>query len=107
MCRGRCDLFYLHDEPRRLRFALVGRLDGEELLELERTWRTAESIRARRALVVDIRRLHSEDEPTRALLDRLRAAGATILGGGDRSRRHSNLNAESRWRRALAALAWK
>jgi hypothetical protein len=107
LCPERCDLFYLHDEPHRLRFALVGRLEEEELRQLESAWRTAESIRAHRPLVVDVSRLQCEDEPTQALLDRLRAAGATVLGEHNQSRRSGSLTAESRWRRALAVLAWK
>ena len=72
-------MFYLHDEPQRLRFALTARLDQESMRDLEASYRTAESIRMGRAMVVDTRRLVDLDEPTRALLDRLKAAGATVI----------------------------
>ena len=54
-------------------------MDSEELKDLEGAWKTAESIRSGRALVIDMRRFASVDEPTRLLLDRLQAAGATFL----------------------------
>ncbi len=74
-------MFYLHDEPRRLRFTLIEELGPDELKDLEGSWRTAESTRGSRALVVDIRRLKSLNESTQALLDRLRGVGAEIVAG--------------------------
>lgn len=72
-------MFYLHDEPRCLRFALVEELGPDELTDLEGSWRTAESTRGGRPLIVDIRRLKSLNERTRALLERLRGVGAEIV----------------------------
>ena len=72
-------MFYLHDEPGCLRFTLVEELGPEELADLEGSWRTAESTRGARALVVDIRRLKSLNEKTRALLESLRRVGAEII----------------------------
>jgi hypothetical protein len=72
-------VFYLHDEPRCLRFTLVEELGPDELADLEGSWRTAESTRGARALVVDIRRLKSVNERTRALLESLSRVGAEIV----------------------------
>jgi len=72
-------VFYLHDEPACLRFALVQALDANELRDLDGCWRTAESIRRGRPLIIDVSRLISIDERTEALLRRFSEAGASIL----------------------------
>jgi hypothetical protein len=78
-------VFYLHDEPSRLRFTLVESLIPEELRDLEASWRTAESTRGDRALVVDVTRLRTADEAVRRLLERFRDAGASILEARSRA----------------------
>ncbi len=75
-------MYYLHDEPQCLRFTLVEGLDARELSDLAGSWRTAESTRGGRALVVDIRRLRAIDQRIEALLGELKRAGARIVGGG-------------------------
>lgn len=69
----------MHDEPAGIRFALVGKLDDQELQQLEASFRTAESVRRGREMIVDARKLDVADESTQVLLERLRASGATLL----------------------------
>ncbi len=72
-------MYYLHDEPGCLRFALVEGLEPNEIDDLAASWRTAESTRGARPLVVDIRRLKLLDDRIRALLANLESAGARIV----------------------------
>ena len=77
-------MYYLHDEPCCLRFTLIQQLDSDELRDLEGCWRTVESIRRGKPLTVDIRRLTWIDEQTRVVLQKLRQAGANIVGEPER-----------------------
>jgi hypothetical protein len=69
---------YQHDSATMFQFVLRGGLAGDEVLDLEHAWNTAQSILAGRELVVDISGITSASLPGVELLSRMRKSGARL-----------------------------
>src|SRR5690348_13258530 len=58
----------IHDDPEALTFKVEGKLIGAWAKELEQSWKTASSIRERKALIIDLTEaLYIHDEGKRVL----------------------------------------
>ncbi len=69
----------LHDSPQAIRFQLEGKLVGPWVREMEQCWRTAESIRKQKALIIDLAEVTFIDSDGKELLETLAQAGAQFL----------------------------
>lgn len=83
---------YQHDNSDVFRIRLVGRLDAEAALELERCFRCAASILGSRPIVVDISEVSGSEEAGLALLRSLREQGVLVTDAGIDARSRSRLS---------------
>ena len=72
----------IHDGPEALTFQVEGRLIGAWAKELEQSWKTASSIRDRKALIVDLTETLFIDEEGKRVLKRLFSDGAFFRTAG-------------------------
>lgn len=72
----------VHDEPEALTFQVEGKLIGAWARELEQCWKTASSIRGRKAPIVDLTETLFIDEEGRRVLAALFREGAFFRTAG-------------------------
>lgn len=72
----------IHDSPETLTFQVEGKLVGAWAKELERCWKTAASIRDRKALIVDLTETLFIDEEGKRVLKSLFQDGAFFRTAG-------------------------
>src|SRR5260370_38464638 len=72
----------MHDGPEALTFQVEGKLVGAWAKELEQSWKTASSIRDRKALIVDLTETLYIDEEGKRVLKKLFRDGAFFRTAG-------------------------
>ena len=72
----------IHDGPEALTFQVEGKLIGAWAKELEQSWKTASSIRDRKALIVDLTETLYIDEEGKRVLKKLFRDGALFRTAG-------------------------
>src|SRR3984893_1840047 len=72
----------IHDSPEALTFQVEGKLMGGWAKELEQSWKTASSIRDRKALIVDLTETLYIDEEGKRVLKKLFREGAFFRTAG-------------------------
>jgi hypothetical protein len=72
----------LHDGPEALTFQVEGKLVGAWAKELEQSWKTASSIRNRKALIVDLTETSYIDDEGKRVLGKLFRDGAFFRTAG-------------------------
>src|SRR5260370_14969799 len=76
----------MHDGPEALTFQVEGKLVGAWAKELEQSWKTASSIRNRKALIVDLTEISYIDEDGKRVLAKLFGDGAFFRTAGPMTR---------------------
>lgn len=72
----------IHDAPETLTFQVEGKLVGAWAKELEQSWKTASSIRDRKALIIDLTEALYIDDEGKRILKRLFLDGAFFRTAG-------------------------
>ena len=78
--------YYIHDSARSFRFQMFGKLNQQNLNELDGCWKTASASIEGRDIIIDLRGLHSADPEARQWLRDRAAKGTTYLVGTGISR---------------------
>lgn len=102
---------YQHDSAAMFRFVLRGRLNGDQVQDLECAWTTAKSILAGKDLAVDISGLVDADRAGLDLLFRMRTSGARLTAAlppeSEDLLRSLGVSAEARRERSDRAGFWQ
>lgn len=77
-CESKHMELYIHDGASTLRFVVLGSLEEAAARELERSWRTAESVTQGRCVLVDVTGLTGIDDIGLAVLTRMRNSGCQV-----------------------------